>query len=52
MLTKMCMLAEFSVIVFDCFNYEILLAKLYLYGICGVSEDWFRLSLIEDRKLK
>jgi hypothetical protein len=41
-LTKMCMLEEFSVIGFDFFNYEILLAKLHLYGIGGVSEDWFR----------
>ena len=26
----------------DCWNHEILLAKLYLYGIRGLYEDWFR----------
>ena len=33
-----CDLAE----VLDCMNYEILLTKLHLYGIWGISEDWFR----------
>ena len=28
--------------VFDCVNHKILLVKLHLYGIQGVSEYWFR----------
>jgi hypothetical protein len=27
---------------FDCLNHEILLVKLHVYGIPGVSEDWFK----------
>ena len=30
---------------FDCVNHEILSAKLPLYGIKAVSEDWFRFCL-------
>jgi hypothetical protein len=26
----------------DCVNHEMLLAKLQVYGIQGVAEDWFR----------
>ena len=37
----------------DCLNYEILLAKLHVYRIRGLSEDWFGLiELTEDRKSK
>jgi hypothetical protein len=31
-------------------NHEILLDKLHLYGILGVSEDWFRLYLTNRRQ--
>jgi len=31
-------------------NHEILLAKLYFYGIRGVSEDWFRYYLTNRRQ--
>jgi len=30
--------------VLDCINYEILLTKLHLCGIWGISEDWFRFN--------
>jgi hypothetical protein len=36
---------------FDCMNHEILLDKLHLYVILGVSEDWFRFFLT-NRKQK
>ena len=35
---------------FDCMNREILLAKLRLYGIQTVSEDWFRSCLTNRRQ--
>ena len=35
---------------FDCVNHEILLAKLRLYGIQTVSEDWFRSCLTNRRQ--
>ena len=40
-----CRLAE----ELNCMNHEILLAKLHLYGIRGVSEDWFR-SYLNNRR--
>ena len=36
---------------FDCVNHETLLAELHLYGIKGVSGDWFR-SLCTNRRQK
>lgn len=37
--------------VFDYVNHDILVAKLHLYGILGVSEDWFR-SYLTNRRQK
>ena len=34
---------------FDTFDHEIILAKLIHYGICGVSNDWFR-SYLSNRQ--
>jgi hypothetical protein len=34
---------------FDCVNHEILLVKLYYYGIQGTISDWFR-SCLTNRK--
>ena len=34
---------------FDTFDHEIILAKLNHYGICGVSNDWFR-SYLSNRQ--
>jgi len=36
---------------FDCMDHRILLAKLHLYGIWGVSEDWFS-SYLTNRRYK
>jgi hypothetical protein len=36
---------------FDCVIHEILLALLHLYGIRGVSDDWFR-SFLTNRRQK
>ena len=36
---------------FDCVTHEILLALLHLYGIRGVSDDWFR-SFLTNRRQK
>jgi hypothetical protein len=52
-LTSKCMLEEFSLILkrlFDCMNHRILLAKLHLYGIRGVPEDWFSPCLTSRRQ--
>ena len=35
---------------FHCMNHEILLAKLYFYGIRRPSEDWFRFYLTKRRQ--
>jgi hypothetical protein len=35
--------------VLDCMNHEILLAKLHIHGIQGVSEDWF-ISYLTNRR--
>jgi hypothetical protein len=35
---------------FDCANHELLLHKLYFYGIRAVSEDWFRSYLANRRQ--
>jgi hypothetical protein len=35
---------------FDCIIHEIFLAKLHLYGIGGVSADWFRSCLTNRRQ--
>jgi hypothetical protein len=37
---------------FDCVNHEILLGKLQYYDIQGTVANWFRSSLIENKKLK
>jgi len=34
---------------FECVNHEIVLTKLHLYGIQGISEDWFKSCLTERR---
>jgi hypothetical protein len=34
----------------DCMNHEVLLTKLYLYGIWRVPEDWFRSYLTHRRQ--
>jgi len=36
--------------VFDCVNHEIFIAKLHIYGIWGVSEDWSKSYLTNTRQ--
>jgi hypothetical protein len=37
---------------FNCISNEILLAKIYFYGLWGVSENWFRFCLKKKKKVK
>ena len=38
--------------VFDTADHQILLAKLNYYGICGVSNDWFKCYLSDHSQYK
>jgi len=35
---------------FECVNHAVVLAKLHLYGIQGISEDWFKSCLTNRRQ--